>query len=81
MGVPVARRRHSGPTVDFFLSRNRNVNAPKLFLRSAMKNTRAPTKITSDACAASHRAVRQMKEDGELPGRVSAIQPVLEHSE
>ena len=39
-------------------------------LRSAMKNTRVPTKITLDAYAASHRAVREMKEDGELPGRV-----------
>jgi hypothetical protein len=35
-----------------------------------MKNTRVPTKITLDAYAASHRAVREMKEDGELPGRV-----------
>ena len=29
-----------------------------------------PTKITLDAYAASHRAVEEMKEDGELPGRV-----------
>jgi hypothetical protein len=29
-----------------------------------------PTKITLDAYAASHRAVREMKEDGELPCRV-----------
>ena len=35
-----------------------------------MKNTRVPTKITLDAYAASHRAVREMKEDGELPRRV-----------
>ena len=60
----------AGQTVDFFLSRNRDVNAAKSFLRSAMKNTRVPTKITLDAYAASHRAVREMKEDGELPGRV-----------
>src|SRR5207253_2628107 len=59
----------AGHTVDFFLSRN-DVNAAKSFLRSAMKNTRVPTKITLDACAASHRAVREMKADGELPGRV-----------
>jgi hypothetical protein len=58
-------------TVDFFLSRNRDVNAAKSFLRSAMKNTRVPTKITLDAYAASHRAVREMKEDGELPCRVN----------
>src|SRR6202162_1247563 len=59
-----------GFTVDFYLSRNRDVNAAKSFLRSAMKNTRVPTKITLDAYAASHRAVREMKEDGELPRRV-----------
>jgi len=60
----------AGQTVDFFLSRNRDVNAAKSFLRSAMKNTRVPAKITLDAYAASHRAVREMKEDGELPRRV-----------
>src|SRR5271170_2914866 len=60
----------AGQTVDFFLSRNRDVNAAKSFLRSALKNTRVPTKITLDAYAASHRAVREMKEDGQLPGRV-----------
>src|SRR5580704_12166736 len=62
----------AGQTVDFFLSRNRDVNAAKSFLRSAMKNTRIPTKITLDAYAASHRAVREMKEDGELPRRVQS---------
>ena len=60
----------AGQTVDFFLSRNRDVNAAKSFLRSAMKSTRLPTKITLDAYAASHRAVREMKADGELPGCV-----------
>jgi transposase-like protein len=60
----------SGQTVDFFLSRKRDVNAAKSFLRRAMNNTRKPTKITLDAYAASHRAVREMKEDGELPRRV-----------
>ena len=35
-----------------------------------MKNTRKPTKITLDAYAASHRAVREMKETGELSKRV-----------
>ena len=35
-----------------------------------MNNTRKPAKITLDACAASHRAVREMKADGELPRRV-----------
>ena len=57
----------TGRTVDFFLSRNRNVNAAKTFLRYAIKNRRTPTKITLDAYAASHRAVRGMKEAGEFP--------------
>jgi transposase-like protein len=60
----------AGQTVDFFLRGNRDVNAAKSFLRRAMKNIRVPTKITLDAHAASHRAVREMKEDGELPRRV-----------
>jgi transposase-like protein len=60
----------AGWTVDFFLSRNRDVNAAKAFLRNAIKNRRTPTKITLDAYAASHRAVREMKEAGELPRRV-----------
>ena len=46
------------------------MNAGKSFLRSAMKNTRVPTKITLDAYAASHRAVREIKEYGELPRRM-----------
>ena len=46
------------------------MNAAKSFLRRAMKNTRKPAKITLDAYAASHRAVREMNEDGELPRRV-----------
>jgi hypothetical protein len=60
----------AGQAVDFFLSRNRDVNAAKSFLHSAMKHTRVPVKITLDAYAASHRAVREMKEDRELPSRV-----------
>ena len=60
----------TGWTVDFFLSRNRDVNAAKTFLRDAIKNRRTPTKITLDAYAASHRAVMEMKEAGELPRRV-----------
>jgi transposase-like protein len=70
MGVPVSRRRQSGSTVDFYLSRNRDVKTAKSFLRSAMQNTRVPVKITLYAYAASHRAVREMKEMGELPQRV-----------
>ena len=60
----------AGQTVDFILSRNRDVNAAKSFLRSAMKNARVPTKIKLDAYVASHRAVREMKETDELSQRV-----------
>jgi len=60
----------AGGTVDFFLSRNRDVNAAKAFLRRAVKNTRQPKKIRLDAYAASHRAVREMKETRELSNRV-----------
>jgi transposase-like protein len=34
-----------------------------------MKNQRVPTKITLDGYAASHRAVAELKKDGELPKR------------
>jgi hypothetical protein len=59
----------AGKTVDFYLSRKREVNAAKAFLRKAMRQ-RLPTKITLDAYAASHRAVADLKQSGELPTRV-----------
>jgi len=60
----------AGKTVDFFLSRQRDINAAKAFLRQAMNGQRVPTKVTLDAYAASHRAVADWKGDGELPKRV-----------
>src|SRR5437667_5309470 len=60
----------SGKTVDFYLSRKRDVNAAKAFLRKAMKDERIPAKISLDAYAASHRAVTDLKATGELPKRV-----------
>src|SRR5260370_32433447 len=60
----------AGKTVDFYLSRKRNVAAAKAFLRKAMRGQRTPTKITFDAYAASHRAVADLKKSGELPKRV-----------
>ncbi len=60
----------AGKTVEFYLSRNRDVNAAKAFLRRAMLEQRMPTKITLDANAASHRAVADLKDTGELPKRV-----------
>jgi transposase-like protein len=60
----------AGKTVDFYLSRKRDVNAAKTFLRKAMKGQRIPTKITLDAYAASHRSVADLNQSGELPKRV-----------
>jgi transposase-like protein len=59
-----------GRTVEFNLSRTRDVNAAKAFLRRAISCQRMPTKITLDAYAASHRAVADLKASGELPRRV-----------
>jgi transposase-like protein len=59
----------AGKTVEFHLSRKRDVNAAKAFLRKAMRNERIPVKITLDAYAASHRAVADLKDSGELPKR------------
>ena len=60
----------AGKTLDFYLSRKRDVAAAKDFLRKAMREQRTPTKITLDAYAASHRAVADLKTTGELPKRV-----------
>ena len=58
----------AGQTVDFRLSGKRDVGAAKAFLRKAMKTQGpAPQTITLDGYAASHRAAREMKADGQLP--------------
>src|SRR4051795_6428758 len=54
-----------GQTVEFHLSRRRDRDAAKTFLRQAMRNQGVPTKITLDASAASHRAIADLKESGE----------------
>ena len=53
----------AGKTVDFYLSRKRDVAAAKAFLRKAMREQRTPTKITLDAYAASHRAVSRFERE------------------
>jgi len=56
-----------GRTVDFRLSTRRDVGAAKAFFRKAVESQRsAPQTITLDGYAASHRAVREMKADGQL---------------
>ena len=57
-----------GKTVDFRLSTRRDVAAAKAFFRKAIKSQGStPRTITLDGYAASHRAVRDMKVDGQLP--------------
>ena len=43
---------------------------PGHFSRRTIQGQRMPTKITLDACAASHRAVAELKDSGEIPKRV-----------
>ena len=57
----------AGNTVDFRLSPKRDVAAAKAFFREAIKSRGSgPRTVTLDGYAASHRAVREMKADGEL---------------
>jgi transposase-like protein len=58
----------AGGTIDFRLSARRAVAAATAFFRRANKSRpRAPLMITQDGCAASHRAMRELKADGSLP--------------
>ena len=59
-----------GRTVDFLLSRRRDVAAAKRFFSRAVKQHGAPRVITLDGYAASHRAVDKLKAAGRLPRRV-----------
>lgn len=59
----------AGKTVDFRLSVKRDVTAAKAFFKKAIKSQgSAPRTITLDGYVASHRAVREIKRDGLLPG-------------
>src|ERR1700751_3263798 len=59
-----------GRTVDFLLSKRRDVAAAKRFFSGATKQHGAPRVITLDGYAASHRAVPNLKAAGTLPRRV-----------
>jgi transposase-like protein len=57
-----------GKTADFRLSSKRDVAAAKAFFRKAIKGQGStPRTITLDGYAASHRAVREMKAEGQMP--------------
>ena len=57
-----------GKTVDFRLSARRDVATAKAFFRKAITSQGStPRTITLDGYVASHRAVRDMKVDGQLP--------------
>ncbi len=57
-----------GKTVDFRLCPRRNVASAKAFFRKALRSQRRPpATITLDGYAASHRAVRELQQQGRLP--------------
>ena len=60
----------AGRTVDFLLSKKRDIAAAKRFFSQALKQHGAPRVITLDGYAASHRAVDKLKATGTLPDRV-----------
>ena len=70
MGLPIPGGRQVRPNRRFLPESKAGCECSQELLRRAMNNTRKPAKITLDSYAASHRAVREMKEDGELPRRM-----------
>ncbi|MGA9774142.1 MAG: IS6 family transposase [Blastocatellia bacterium] len=56
-----------GNTVDFLLSKHRDIAAAKHFFRNAIVKHGTPEKITLDGYAATHTAVRELKESAILP--------------
>lgn len=58
----------AGQTINYRLSRTRDVVAAKTFFMKAIRQEGQPPHIiTLDGYAASHRAVREMRDDGLLP--------------
>ena len=68
-----------GQTVDFLLSKRRDVATAKRFFSHATTQHGAPRVITLDGYAASHRAVAELKEVGTLPKpRTDSLLPIPE---
>jgi transposase-like protein len=59
-----------GRTIDFLLSRRRDMAAAQRFFSRATRQHGAPRVITLDRYAAPHRAVAKLKAAGTLPRRV-----------
>jgi transposase-like protein len=59
-----------GNTVDFLLTRHRNIAAAKQFFTQAIDRQGLPEKITLDGYAATHTAVDELKESEILPVNV-----------
>jgi transposase-like protein len=49
-------------TIDFLLTQHRDIAAAKRFFTQAIEKHTAPVKITLDSYAATHTAVRELKE-------------------
>jgi transposase-like protein len=56
----------SGKTVDFRLSPRRSVASAKAFFRKALRLRPPPETVTLDGYSASHRAVRELQQQGRL---------------
>jgi putative transposase len=59
-----------GNTVDFLLSKHRDIEAAKRFFTQTIEKHGAPEKITLDGYAATHTAVSELKESAILPMNV-----------
>jgi transposase-like protein len=59
-----------GQTVDFLLSKQRDMAAAKRFFQQAIKKQGIPEKVTLDGYAASHRAVAELQEESILPANL-----------
>ena len=60
----------AGRTIDFLLSKRRDMDAAQRFFSGATRQHGAPRVISLDGYAASHRAVAKLKTAGKLPGSV-----------